>query len=92
MDETITINGKEYTKEDVEKAKKTIVNAWETYCKIVSEIVNNIIKVIRQFILEIREYQEKSKHDYNWHVPIKITPPPMPDLKLPKLHYARSNL
>lgn len=63
--------------------KEVFVSAWDTLKENISSIVESIERIAGGI---------EKKHAYNWHIPVKITPPPMPDIKMPKLQLARSNL
>ncbi len=63
--------------------KEVFVSAWNQLKDSISSIVESIEG--------IAEGIEK-RYAYNWHVPVKITPPPMPDIKMPRLQLARSDL
>ena len=61
--------------------KNKVMEIWE----IIKSIWENAFKVLHD--LDKRKV-ERSK----WHVPIKIEAPPMPDIKIPRLANARSNI
>lgn len=61
--------------------KNKVMEMWE----IIKSIWENAFKVLHD--LDKRKV-ERSK----WHVPIKIEAPPMPDIKIPRLANARSNI
>ena len=61
--------------------KNTVMEMWE----IIKSIWENAFKVLHD--LDKRKVERS-----NWHVPIKIEAPPMPDIKIPRLANARSNI
>lgn len=61
--------------------KRVVIDAW-----------NHIKEAVNEFIELIHETETEKKHAYNWHVPLKMEAPPMPDFELPKHILARSHI
>ena len=61
--------------------KNEVIEAWE----IIKSVFEEAFKTLHD--LDNRE-RERSK----WHVPLKIEIPPMPDIQIPRLPNARSNI
>lgn len=61
--------------------KNKVMEMWE----IIKSIWENAFKVLHD--LDKRKVERS-----NWHVPMKIEAPPMPDIKIPRLAIARSNI
>lgn len=86
----------------VDKKRNHYINAFEDVRKVVSEIYNEIKQQVREvWDFFHNEFSEKENHCkyivskkdyYNWHVPMKIGPPKLPHVELPKVNLARSNL
>lgn len=73
---------------DYEKAKEAYLKLKETFI----ELWDFVKEKIDEIYESIYNTHINKKHDYNWHVPINIEPPPMPDIIMPKMNLARSNL
>lgn len=67
--------------EFVNNLKSVVIDTWNH----IKEVVNNIIKIIH-------EKEEEKKYTYNWRMLLEIKAPPMPDMKIPRLANARSNI
>mgnify|MGYP001378600053 CR=1 FL=1 len=67
--------------EAFKNVKNKVIEAWE----IIKSVFEEAFKTLHD--LDNRE-RERSE----WHVPLKIEIPPMPDIQIPRLTNARSNI
>lgn len=63
----------------------------------VNDVVERAYNVIKQTISNVVEFIESLNRDdynqgYRWYVPIKINPPPMPDIPTPRMMNIRGDL
>lgn len=71
---------------DYETAKETYLNLKETIIEVWEVIKEKIVELCDDLMIN------RNKINHNWYVPVKIDPPPMPDIEMPKIHLARSDL
>lgn len=77
------------TSEDEEFERATNMLAF------VHDVIEKAYNIIKDFISSVEEFIGRMKgdnHRYNWHVPVKINPPPMPDIPMPRMMNIRSDL
>lgn len=84
----ITINNNLDDEEVLEVARDFVRNLK----RVVTDVWNHIKKIVNDVANIIYETDIEKEYAYNWHVPLKIEAPPMPDIKLPCLANARSNI
>src|SRR5699024_3951418 len=77
---------KQEVRESFNAMKDAVIELWETIKSTVSEAFEAIYGQHNEHLIN------KNKPSKNWHVPMKIEAPPMPDIKMPCLAYARSNI
>lgn len=80
---------KTYSKEkgiDYEAAKETYLRFKDTFIELWDAIKESLNDICNACL------NESKKQNHNWHIPRKIDIPPMPDVRMPKLHLARSSL
>ena len=71
-------------------------DAFNDVKRIVSEVWNVIKNTIQDLMSRIHDassqLKEREEERSNWHVPMKIEAPKIPDIKIPRFAYARSNI
>ncbi|MEN2765663.1 hypothetical protein [Ornithinibacillus xuwenensis] len=66
-----------------QKLKETLQSIWEE----VKRIFNNVVEALNDL-----EQKKRTKHEYNWYVPKKITRNSQVILRKPLVFHARANL
>jgi len=72
------------------KNEQDFIDAINLIVDFFAEVANGVKNIIKETVRLINEYRERKEHDYNWHVPIKIEPPKMPDIPVPRMLNIRS--
>lgn len=72
MVETYEVNGKEYTKEEVEAAFETVSKVFRSVVEAVSQIAKDIVDEIQRIVDYITEKRVEKQYEYNWQVPKNI--------------------
>lgn len=89
MTETVVIDGKEYTKEEVEEVIEKAKEQFHSIVKAVRKLFKVILDAIKDIIKLVWEENVKLLHDYNWNVPFDMTKlsqiPRMTNVALPKI-------
>ena len=86
---------KELARELVRVEKENNGSNWEAFNNLKNKVMEmwEIIKSIWENVFKVLHDLDKRKVERsNWHVPMKIEAPPMPDIKIPRLAIARSNI
>lgn len=81
----------------VKKEKQSILDAFDDMKNTVLEIWESIKQTVLQAYETIFGQDNeceinKNKPSKNWYVPMKIAAPPMPDIRMPHMANARSNI
>lgn len=74
----------------IEKEEQVLSDI-ERFISIVKNVWQGVVETVRNFVQSLGELQAKNRKP-KWDVPLKINPPPMPDIEFPKMQLARSNL
>jgi len=70
MSETYEVNGKEYTKEEVEQAIKLTKDAWSRIKQVISDVVEAISDVVRRIRENLENKRSNDDPKKNWFVPV----------------------
>ena len=83
---------RELVRVEREKKRKQFEQAFENVKKVVKESWEDIKRTWEKAIEVIYGIKTRENERVNWHVPIKIGFPELPDIKIPRSANARSNI
>lgn len=89
MDETIVINGKNYTKEEIEQAIKAVRMVVETIKDGIVEMWERLKEIISRIA---KQLAVKKCHVYNWYVPMNTTKLSQVAIMKPRIPHIRNHI
>ena len=83
---------RELVRVEKEKQRRQFEEAFNNLKNKVMEIWEIIKSTWENAFKALHDLDKRKVERSKWHVPIKIEAPPMPDIKIPRLANARSNI
>lgn len=83
---------RELVRVEKEKQSKEFEEAFNNVKNKVIELWEIIKSVFEEGFKALHDLDNRERERSKWHVPLKIEIPPMPDIQIPRLTNARSNI